>query len=79
MQMPRGLDASIAKPFTHLDNSIWLHDRPKDAYRLRTENGYTVRTLIPTASLAAPYSLGGFRRFLDMAAEQADLLTLWCR
>lgn len=84
---PRGLDAPIAKPFTRLDNGIWLHDRPEkdvyrlliDAYRLRMEDTYVHDQDADADSIygGATHGLSGFRRFLDMAAEQADLLPPW--
>lgn len=50
-----------------------------DAYRLRIEDSYVHDQNADADSIysGAPHGLGGFRRFLDMAAEQADLLPPW--
>ena len=82
-----GLDAPTTKPFTRLENGTWLHGRPEkdvyrlliDAYRLRMEDSFVhdQQTDADTIYGGAPHGLGGFQRFLDMAAKKANLLPPW--
>ncbi|KAM6508112.1 hypothetical protein FALCPG4_018000 [Fusarium falciforme] len=84
---PKGLDKGIPDPFTRLDNNTWLHGRSEtdvyrlllEAYRLRTEDDYTMEGDVDFDSLYAgnPDGLPGFRRFLSAAERRAGLLPEW--
>lgn len=85
---PQGLDAPIAKPFTHLDNGTWLHGRPEadvyrlliDAYRMRIEDDYTMDGDVALDSIygGAEDCTVGFRRFLTrIEKKKRALLPDW--
>ncbi|KAK4103156.1 putative MYND domain protein [Parathielavia hyrcaniae] len=84
---PKGLQQPITAPFTRLDNTTYLHDRPEtdvyrlllDAYRLRVEDDYSMDGDADEDSLygGAPSGLNGFRRFLRLAGSRPVLLPPW--
>jgi hypothetical protein len=84
----RRLDHPTTRRFTRLNNNTWLHNRPAeglyripvDAYRLRADDD------VRFEANGAPYDklhgdvtsvLGGFRRFLLLAASCSGLLPPW--
>lgn len=82
-----GLAVAIQKPFHHLDDRTWLHDRPErdvfklliDTYRLRMEDNYNLEGDADNDSIygGAPNGRGGFRRFLRLAESKGRLLPSW--
>lgn len=89
MSPPKGVDRGIIKPFTHLDNHTWLHDRSEqdvyrlliDSYRLNVEDRYIFDNQVEPDSLRAGKTDGlvGFRRYLDrvQAVRKGALLPSW--
>ncbi|KAL6868777.1 hypothetical protein ACO1O0_000095 [Amphichorda felina] len=83
----KGLERTIDKPFTRLDQGTWLHDRPEtdvyrlliDTYRLRLEDNYIFEGVVEEDSIygEASNELAGFQRFLDLVATRAGLLPPW--
>ncbi|KAK8084713.1 hypothetical protein PG997_005984 [Apiospora hydei] len=84
---PRGLDGPIYKPYTHLHERKWLHDRPeKDVYRLLIDC-YRMRMAdyVKFDGLAEAGSVQGgaadpepsFRCFLQAVEAKPELLPPW--
>ncbi|KAK8018115.1 hypothetical protein PG991_007305 [Apiospora marii] len=66
---PRGLEQPISKPYTHLHERKWLHDRPeKDVYRLLIDC-YRMRMEDTFNRASAAFSLA--------VEAKADLLPPW--
>lgn len=84
---PKGLSQPIAKPFTRLDEKIWLHGRPhKDVYRLLIDahrlRAYDILTMEGKISANSVYddpsmAIVGFRSFLEEIESKAGILPLW--
>ena len=83
----KGLAVAIEKPFHHLHDEKWLHDRPEkdvfklliDTYRLRVEDEYVFTGDVHFDSLSGGSADGrrDFRRFLGLAEKRAGLLPSW--
>lgn len=84
---PKGLTASIDKPFHKLNDKTWLHDRPEkdvyklliDCYRLRMEDDYTFAGEVDEEIIygGAANNGRGFQRFLSLARSKRGLLPSW--
>jgi splicing suppressor protein 51 len=84
---PKGLTAAIDKPFHHLNDQTWLHNRPEkdvyklliDCYRLRMEDDYNLEGEADEDSIYGGAANGekGFQRFLSLARSSRGLLPSW--
>ncbi|KAF8930517.1 hypothetical protein BGZ47_000501 [Haplosporangium gracile] len=82
-----GLIKHIDKPYHHLNNRTWLHDRPEedvyklliDCFRMRQHDDFTMEGLKDKDGLygEASHSQAGFKRFLVKAEARMDLLPHW--
>ncbi|KAF9143195.1 hypothetical protein BG015_000512 [Linnemannia schmuckeri] len=82
-----GLIKHIHKPYHHLNNRTWLHDRPEedvyklliDCFRMRQHDDFTMEGLKDKDGLygGASHSQAGFKRFLVKAEARMDLLPHW--
>lgn len=83
----RSLTVAIKKPFHHLNDRTWIHERPEedtyklliDTYRLRMDDDFKFEGKRNTGSVYANASNGveGFRRFLQLAESRDGLLPPW--
>jgi splicing suppressor protein 51 len=84
----KGLDTILAKPFTHLYNKTWLHNRSEqdvfrlliDCFRLKLEDDYKFEGDVPVDSLySGEYgdSRIPFKQFLKEAEKRKGLLPSW--
>jgi splicing suppressor protein 51 len=81
------LEQPITKPFTHLHNGTYLHDRPEidvyrlliDSYRMRIEDEHKFEGNASEDNIygGAQDSLLGFERYLGHAARCPGLLPTW--
>lgn len=84
---PRGLDQPISKPYTHLHEHKWLHNRPEedvyrlliDCYRMRMEDKLKFEGQAEAGSVQAGTAdpEPSFRSFLLAAEAKPDLLPPW--
>lgn len=84
---PRGLEQPISKPYTHLHERKWLHDRPEkdvyrlliDCYRMRMEDTFKFegQAEAGSAQAGAADPEPSFRRFLQGVEAKPDLLPSW--
>lgn len=78
----KNIEKQIPNPFTRLDDSTYLHDRPErdvyklliDAFRMRQEDNYNLEGEGEGLYGGAPTALPGFHRFLKLAAKRQNLL-----
>ncbi|RKF77373.1 hypothetical protein GcM1_220066 [Golovinomyces cichoracearum] len=83
----RDLERHIPDPFTRLDKSTYLHDRPEidtfklliDSFRMRQADDFEYENKITPSSIysGAPSSIKPFRQYLDRATACKDLLPSW--
>ncbi|KAI5925405.1 hypothetical protein F4810DRAFT_708791 [Camillea tinctor] len=72
---PRGLDQTVARPFSRLDNGTWLHDRPEiDVYRLLID-AYRLR--VADDGSGDSDASRGFQKFLELVASRKLLPPWW--
>jgi splicing suppressor protein 51 len=86
-QASKGLTAVIDKPFHHLNDKTWLHNRPEndvfklliDTYRFRMEDNFTLEGDRDRDSVYGGAADGrvGFQRFLRLAEVKDGLLPSW--
>ncbi|KAK4938362.1 hypothetical protein LTR10_021161 [Elasticomyces elasticus] len=82
---PKGLTATIEKPFTALQEKKWLYDRPEkdvyklliDACRLRLDDDYKFSGDADSIYGGASNGYGYFRGFLRKAENKTGLLPPW--
>ncbi|GJJ77250.1 hypothetical protein EMPS_09609 [Entomortierella parvispora] len=86
--VPKGLDSTLPKPFTHLHHKTWLHNRSEkdvfrlliDSFRLMLDDDYKFENHTPENSLysgSSPDSRIPFRSFLQQAQRKSGLLPPW--
>ena len=84
---PKGLDEPITKPFTRLETSTYLHNRPEndvfrlliDTYRMRMADMNKCDVDADEDSIYGDAANGeqGFRRFVNTAKARRDILPPW--